>query len=97
MAFITDASRRMKTLIYELLEYSRIGNTREYVGIDMNRIIEDIKTDFRNRIDETQARIVYKQLPVIYGVRTEIRLLFQNLISNALKFKRDNVNPVCND
>lgn len=92
--FMQGASERSQKLIIDLLEYSRIGKARELGCIDVNKLLRNIETDLQASIKKNKARIVYENLPVIDGYETELRLLFQNLIGNGIKFKKPNENPI---
>jgi len=89
--YIIDATDRMKTLIKELLDFSRVGRKEEPIEqIDLNKLIEGLLQDFSIRLEETKGEvIIHEPLPTINGVKVRIRQLFYNLISNALKFKSD--------
>lgn len=93
LGYIKEGCRRMGNLINSLLDYSRIGAQRKLKKFHTKEILEDIVQDFHIKIKETNTTIVYGDLPEIYGYMTELRLLFQNLISNAIKFKKEGVNP----
>jgi light-regulated signal transduction histidine kinase (bacteriophytochrome) len=70
------------------LQYSRAGSgTLELSAIDLNDIINDVLLLFRQEIMQTNAEIHFKNLPVIKASRTAMLQLFQNLLSNALKYK----------
>lgn len=88
------ATTRSQKLIVDLLAYSRIGRHKELVDVDMNEMIDHLLTDLSVRIKESGATITHDQLPVIKGYGTELRLLFQNLVSNAMKFQDKGVKPV---
>ncbi|ETO93858.1 PAS domain-containing sensor histidine kinase [Legionella oakridgensis] len=77
--------KRLQSLIDGILEYSRIGRIEEEPQeINLNRIIEDVKEVLA---PPKHIRIeIQKNLPVIYGAKTNIHQLFQNLISNAIKY-----------
>ncbi|WP_158237306.1 YfiR/HmsC family protein [Aquimarina sp. MAR_2010_214] len=93
MTFIKEASIRMKKLIDALLEYSRLGRSKEYDNVDCNIIIQELKKDLKVILDKTGAKINIKNLPVIKGSEIELRLLFQNLISNGIKFSTPDTIP----
>ena len=93
LAFITDATTRMRTLIKDLLDFSRIGTKVELKKVDCNIIVGNMLTDIMAAIQEAKADIQYTPLPVIIGYPTEIKLLFQNLVINAIKFRKKDVNP----
>lgn len=91
--FITDASKRMKVLIKDLLDYSRIGAKKDLARIDCNLLMQAVLADLGNAISEANATIIIDQLPVISGYNTEIKQLFQNLIINAIKFRKKDEPP----
>ncbi|MEO7983664.1 MAG: PAS domain S-box protein [Bacteroidota bacterium] len=91
--FIADSSERMKILITDLLDYSRIGNKRELQEVDCNKILNELLQDLDVVLKETGAVISVDALPVISGNRTEIKQLFQNLVVNAIKFRKKDTAP----
>jgi light-regulated signal transduction histidine kinase (bacteriophytochrome) len=80
----------MQNLVKGLLDYTRIGKERELSSVDCKLLIYQILTDIQLSIIESDALITVKELPIINAFAIELRLLFQNLISNALKFRRRN-------
>ena len=93
LQFIAQASRRMSGLIKGLLDYSRIGHNREMTYVDLEKILDELKIDLHSKIDETGAKFRVGPLPKIRGFRVELALLFQNLILNAIKFRRKEEKP----
>lgn len=93
LQFISESSDRMKILIKELLDYSRIGKSREMEQVDCNLILRHVLTDLGKILEEQGANIDKSELPVISGYRTELKLLFQNLVSNSLKFRKNGTPP----
>ncbi|MFD2561283.1 YfiR/HmsC family protein [Aquimarina rubra] len=91
--FIKDASIRMKKLIDSLLEYSRLGRTKEFSDVNMNGVLEELRADFKNILERTNATIHSENLPVVKGNEIELRLLIQNLVSNGIKFTEENTIP----
>ena len=91
--YISDASDRMKVLIKDLLDYSRIGTKGEPEKIDSNKILSNVLHDLTVATEEAKAEIRYQRLPEINGYPTEIKLLFQNLVINAIKFRKKDVAP----
>jgi len=94
--FIKSASNRMSELIKNLLDYSRIGYSEELRAVDINFIIRAIKTDLNSLILLKNATILYDNLPTIKVYPNVMRLLFQSLISNGLKFSKKDVAPIIN-
>ena len=89
MGYVSGASTRMSNLIYDLLEYSRIGKDTIKYSINCNKLIDDIMLDMSAAITESGAEINVQKLPVVFAF-PYIKSLFQNLISNSLKFKHKN-------
>ncbi|MGE5352635.1 MAG: PAS domain S-box protein [Acidobacteriota bacterium] len=88
MAFISDGALRMQQLVSDLLQYSRISTKAQvFEAVDCNIVLSDVLTDLKLRIQEENALVEFKDLPVVTGEKTQLRQLFQNLIQNALKFK----------
>jgi PAS domain S-box-containing protein len=92
--YVIQASDRMKTLIKDLLDYSRIGREKKFEPVDCNVIFAEVMADLAKVIKENKAVIVAKKLPVIHAFQTELKLLFQNLISNSIKFKKPGMAPI---
>lgn len=91
--FIHQSTERMKSLIKGLLDYARLGTHQPKKLVNCNYLLDSIQADLFSQIEAADAEIIYQNLPVIYGYETAIRQLFQNLISNALKFRKSNVPP----
>ncbi|MFI2741284.1 PAS domain S-box protein [Zhouia sp. PK063] len=94
LTYITQASDRMSDLIKALLDYSRIGRDKQIRKVDCNLLVTEIQTDLSSFISENHAIFNIAPLPTIKGYRTELRLLFQNLIHNAIKFRNKEKAPV---
>jgi len=90
--FVIDGSTRMRLLINSLLEYSRVNKIKPFQWIEPTDIIENIMQDMKEQIIESGTVIKCNELPKIYADPVLIGQLFQNLISNAIKF-RDGKNP----
>ncbi len=91
--FIKKATSRMSSLIKNLLDYSRLGRQREISKVNCNLLVSDIIEDLNSSIKQNKATVEYSDLPIIDAYPTELRLLFQNLISNAIKFSKKDVPP----
>lgn len=95
MDFITDGADRMKQLIDDLLKYSRVETTeREFLELDLNTVVDDVKQDLKFRIEETNGEVNIQDLPTIDADEGQMSQLFQNLISNALKYASENSPPI---
>lgn len=92
--FISLAAERMKNMIDGILSYSRIGKSSELEQIELNVLLYELKNDISLLIDKKQAIISYNRLPTIEGYKLEMKQLFQNLITNALKFSKKDIPPL---
>ena len=91
IGFVVDGAHRMKDLIDDLLEFSRLNtDNREFELVIMEIALEDVLRNLRPTINESKAQISHDYLPNIIGDHVQIIQLLQNLIGNAIKFKGDN-------
>lgn len=88
------ASGRMRVLINDLLEFSRIGNTADFVPVDLNKLLDEIKEEQQEDIRDAGATVTIGALPTIEAHRTDLKQLFLNLVSNSIKYRRAGVAPV---
>lgn len=85
-----DAAKRMQGLISDLLIYSRVeSKPKEFETVDCNLVLKNALANLKLIIQETGATIDIKPLPLIKADASQLQQLFQNLISNALKFRSD--------
>ena len=83
------AASRMSTLIRDLLSFSRVSTRQVAVRpVPLNQVVNAVLTDLELIIGETGAQINVDSLPTVLGDETQLGQLFQNLLSNALKFRR---------
>jgi light-regulated signal transduction histidine kinase (bacteriophytochrome)/HAMP domain-containing protein len=93
IGFAVDGAKRMRVLIEDLLSYSRIATRGQpFRPTDCERVLEAVEGSLRVAIQESGARVTHGQLPTVVADPTQLQQLFQNLISNAIKFRR-NVPP----
>lgn len=93
---IINSSARMTTLVNDLLSFSRLSVNHLFKSTDLNLLLKDILTDLELVIQEKNAVINIGKLQEIEAVPGQMRQVFQNLLSNALKFSRKDVPPVIN-
>jgi light-regulated signal transduction histidine kinase (bacteriophytochrome) len=78
----------MQTLISDLLTFSRVGRLhREYTAVDLERILATATDSLSIAVEESGAQITHDPLPEVTGDTTQLNMLFQNLVANAIKFR----------
>ena len=91
--FAVDGAKRMRQIILDLLEFSKVGRNDELKeNVDLNEIVDEIRILYSSKIKEQKAIITSVNLPIINSYKSPIRQIFQNLISNSLKYCKAN-NP----
>ncbi|MBY0471803.1 PAS domain S-box protein [bacterium] len=86
---------RMRKLIDDLLTYSRVTTeTLPFESTDLNKVLRDVLSDLEVRIDQVKGKVHADTLPSLEADPSQMRQLFQNLISNALKFHKVGEPPV---
>jgi PAS domain S-box-containing protein len=91
------AAHKMQKFIGDLLQYSKVTvQTLPYQRVDLKEVVADVLLDLESRIEESQARVKIDTLPVIEADPMQMHQLFQNLISNALKFHQEGKPPTVN-
>src|SRR5207249_3778366 len=89
------AAARMRTLINDLLTYSRVTTkARPFVPVDLAAVARDVASDLEGRVQQTGGRVELGELPAVEADPLQMRQLLQNLIGNALKFHRTGEPPV---
>jgi PAS domain S-box-containing protein len=85
--YAVDGAERMKALIMDLLEYSRVGSGKDSFGeVDTAMVMQEVGDIFRDKIIAAHALVEIDPLPKVWGDRVQLVQLFQNLLSNALKY-----------
>ncbi len=94
MGFISNASERMQDLVRDLLDYSRAGQSvPKFETIECNQLVNSVVEALNDVIEETKAEVTFDSMPEIYSNPIRVSRLLQNLIGNAIKYKKDNVTP----
>ena len=95
MDYIVEAAVRMKEQIEGLLEYSRVATKgKEFKLVDVNLILNQTIQTLNTSIEESKAKITLDELPTVMGDADQLQRVFQNLISNAIKFKKPEEPPI---
>lgn len=93
MSKVIHSTERMRNLIDDLLNYSKLSGQVTFSMTDLNDVLSNTLADLEIAIEEKEAQIIVNQLPKIEAVPGQMRQLFQNLISNALKFSKTGETP----
>jgi len=92
IAFAVDGAKRMRQIILDLLEFSRVGRMEDKLEtVDLNEIMNEIKILFRKEIKDKHATVLIAPLPKITAYKSPLRQVFQNMVSNALKYAATDV------
>ncbi|MFP5439062.1 MAG: PAS domain-containing protein [Bacteroidia bacterium] len=92
---INGAAARMQALVQDVLAYSQLSSgERVFRQVDLNAVVKGIAVDFELRIEQLGAELIFGNLPTIPAHALQMNQLFNNLISNALKFTRPDAAPV---
>ena len=83
----------MSALVKDLLNYSLLGKESLTTIVDCNKVVEAVLSDLDNSIKGSSAKLTVQKLPTLNGYETEMRLLFQNLIGNAIKYQGKDMVP----
>ncbi|HZX58859.1 MAG TPA: PAS domain S-box protein [Mucilaginibacter sp.] len=87
--FAVDGAKRMRQIILDLLDFSRVGRTEDDLEeVDFNKLVNELLALYRRQIEEEYANIIFENLPTIKTYKTPIRQVFQNLVSNSLKYQK---------
>jgi two-component system sensor kinase FixL len=90
-----NAAERMQKLIEDLLTFSRLTTrAQSFESVNLNTILRGVLSDLEIAIEKSGAKIVSDELPIIEAEPTQMRQLFQNLLSNSIKFRMEDKSPV---
>ena len=92
--YAIKGSEQLKQIILDLLEYSKAENMGHKERFSLNETLKEVKFLLKAEIRESNAKILYSALPEIFAAQVSIRQLFQNLISNAIKYKSELETPI---
>lgn len=90
LGYITQSAKQMQSLIDDLLAFSRVSRAEQVLKpVDCEQVLLKVERQLKALIDSRGAQITHETLPAVLGIEHEIMQLFQNLISNGLKFQPD--------
>ncbi|HEY6143182.1 MAG TPA: ATP-binding protein, partial [Flavobacterium sp.] len=90
-----SASNRMRVLINDLLQYSKANRSEnDLTTINLNEILSDSLIELSQNIEDKKAVVNYTKLPLINGIPFQMQQLFSNLLSNSLKYSKENSSPI---
>lgn len=87
---ILESATRLRNLVRDLLQYSKIYIDEEFAELDLNVMIQEIMSDLELQIELRHCTFDVSPLPLIEGIPFQIRQVFQNLLSNSIKFSKGN-------
>jgi len=88
--YILDGTNHMQQLLLDLKSYSSVGGGKmNFKPLHLGKVLKEVKRNLDKRIKENRAEIISSDLPVVYGDEMQLFTLLQNLISNALKYRRN--------
>ncbi len=90
ISYAVEGAKRMQTLLHELLEYSRVGTRgKPFSLVNCEHVVDQAMANLKIAIEECGATVSYDVLPTVLGDEGQLVRLFQNLIGNAIKFRRE--------
>lgn len=90
---IVSAARRMDTMIEDILDFSMLGKKQQFELYGLSQIVSEVVELLEGTVEHNQVTVQYNDLPKVVMIPAQMRQLFQNLISNAIKFKKPGVPP----
>src|SRR5690606_21723920 len=92
---IHQVAARMQSLIRNLLAYAQIGNKRdEFEKVDLNEVLKKVREECAEQLKDSQASLEIGKLPTVRGIPFQLEQLFSNLLLNALKYRKPEVDPI---
>ena len=95
LALSNETVSRMQRLIEDVLRYTRIiGCVEATVAVDLNKTVADVLNDLSAEIRAASVKIDLGELPSVHGTESQLRILFQNLVTNAIRYRAPAIDPV---
>jgi PAS domain S-box-containing protein len=90
---VNNATKRMSLLVRALLDFSRLGRDKRIAFVDLNKLISQVIADLQTTIETSGATVQVGKMPSLNAYEIEMRQLFQNLLTNAIKFRKKDTPP----
>lgn len=95
--FAVDGAKRMRQMILNLLEFSRVGRFNDSMEeVDTHELVKNIETIYKKKIEDSGAVIIINPLPILKTYKSPMQQVLQNLVSNGLKYQKRGEKPVIN-
>lgn len=92
---IVQSAERMQRLIDDILQFSSLKATKDdYREVDLNAVLQQVLSDMEVKIEQSGADVRWQPLPAVEAIPSQMRQLLQNLVSNAIKFRKEGATPV---
>lgn len=91
LQFIRNGVERMRALVHGLLDYSRLGQTSVAEMVDLAEVMHEVQLNLAAALQEPDVELTVADLPRVRGVRLDLVCLLQNLVSNAIKYRRPDI------
>ena len=90
IGYAVDGARRMRSLLDDLLTYSRVGRSEiKITSVSLTEVMEEVRTRLSSVIEDEKAELLFDDLPTVTGDQTLLTQLLQNLVGNGIKFHGD--------
>lgn len=93
-SYVNKAGYKLKNLLDGLLKYATTGSKIEFKQMDLNKVLKSITQNLEPELKAIKATVSYDKMPIIQGSKKEISFLFKELISNAIKYKQEDIPPL---
>lgn len=95
IGFAVDGAKRMRQIILDLLEYSRVNyKATEYSWVNLDEIMEEMRMLYRKKLEDLNAELHFDPMPLVYSHKAPLRQLLQNLVNNALTYHHPDRPPI---